>query len=74
MNASNFSSAEDIQQLATEVSCLKALLTHMLKAMGQADAGKIIVKMEKEIAQIEDPAHAEIFSNTIQQVKQAYRQ
>ena len=46
----------------------------MLKAMGQADAGKVIIKMEKEIAQMEDKAHTEVFTNTVNQIKQAYRQ
>lgn len=63
-----------IEQLALEVSCLKALLAQMLKAIGQADAGKVIIKMEKEIAQIEDSAQAQVFNSTIQQIKQAYRQ
>lgn len=74
MSTSDFSTEESMQQLALEVSCLKAMFTQMLKAMGQADAGKVIIKLEKEIALLEDPAVNEAFTRTIQQVKQAYRQ
>ena len=62
------------QNLAQEVSCLKSLLTLMLQAMGQADAGRVIIKMEKQIAQLEDEAQAAVFSSTVKQIKQAYRQ
>ena len=34
MSTPDFSTAENNQQLAQEVSCLKALLTLMLQAMG----------------------------------------
>ncbi|NDJ58090.1 DUF2594 family protein [Enterobacteriaceae bacterium 4M9] len=74
MSTPDFSPADNLEQLALEVNCLKALFTQMLKAMGQADAGKVIIKMEKEIAQLEDSTQAEVFSHTIQQIKQAYRQ
>lgn len=62
-----------VQQLALEVGCLKALLAQMLKAIGQADAGKVIIKMEKEIAAMEDARQAEVYCQTINQIKQAYR-
>ena len=62
------------QELAQEVSCLKAMMTLMLQAMGQADAGRVIIKMEKQIAQMEDVAQAAVFSSTVKQIKQAYRQ
>lgn len=39
------------------------MLTQMLKAMGQADG--VIIKMEKQIAQMDDSAHAEVFGNTV---------
>lgn len=74
MSTPDFSTRDSVEELALELSCMKALFTQMLKAMGQADAGKVILKMEKEITQIEDPAHADVFSNTLKQVKQAYRQ
>ncbi len=74
MSTPDFSPADNLEQLALEVNCLKALFTQMLKAMGQADAGKVIIKMEKEIAQLEDSTQAEVFNHTIQQIKQAYRQ
>ncbi|EBZ7294466.1 TPA: DUF2594 family protein, partial [Salmonella enterica subsp. enterica serovar Paratyphi C] len=52
MSTPDFSTAENNQELATEVNCLKAMLTLMLQAMGQADAGRVILKMEKQIAQM----------------------
>ncbi|MBM6604646.1 DUF2594 family protein [Enterobacteriaceae bacterium RIT814] len=74
MSTPDFATAENNQELAQEVSCLKSLLTLMLQAMGQADAGRVILKMEKQIAQMEDQAQADIFSSTVKQIKQAYRQ
>lgn len=74
MSTPEFSTAENNQELANEVTCLKAMLTLMLQAMGQADAGRVILKMEKQIAQIEDQSQAAVFSNTVKQIKQAYRQ
>ncbi|MDE7997933.1 DUF2594 family protein YecF, partial [Escherichia coli] len=59
---------------ANEVSCLKAMLTLMLQAMGQADAGRVMLKMEKQLALIEDETQAAVFSKTVKQIKQAYRQ
>ena len=47
MSTPEFATAENNQELAQEVNCLKALLTLMLQAMGQADAGRVIIKMEK---------------------------
>lgn len=74
MSTPDFSTAENNQQLSQEVSCLKGLLALMLQAMGQADAGRVILKMEKQITQMEDEAQAAAFSSTVQQIKQAYRQ
>lgn len=74
MSTPDFSTAENNQELANEINCLKALLTLMLQAMGQADAGRVILKMEKQIALVEDEAQAAVFSNTVKQIKQAYRQ
>ncbi len=39
----------------------KAMLTLMLQAMGQADAGRVMLKMEKQLALIEDETQAEYF-------------
>jgi len=69
-----FLTDDDTSSLAQEVNCLKAMLTLILKAMGQADAGKVIMKMEKYITELEDPAQAEVFSQTVKQIKFAYRQ
>lgn len=74
MSTPDFATAENNQELAQEVSCLKSLLTLMLQAMGQADAGRVIIKMERQIAQMEDQAQADVFSSTVKQIKQAYRQ
>lgn len=74
MSTPDFFTAENNQQLAQEVSCLKAMVTLMLQALGQADAGRIILKMERQIAQMEDEAQSDVFANTVKQIKQAYRQ
>lgn len=74
MSTPDFSTTDNIQELALEVSCMKNLLTLMLQAMGQADAGRVIIKMERQIAQMEDTAQAELYGNTVKQIKQAYRQ
>ena len=50
------------------------MITLMLQAMGQADAGRVILKMEKQIAALEDETQAAVFTNTVKQIKQAYRQ
>ncbi|EON5761167.1 DUF2594 family protein YecF [Escherichia coli] len=74
MSTPDFSTAENNQELANEVSCLKAMLTLMLQAMGQADAGRVMLKMQKQLALIEDATQAAVFSKTVKQIKQAYRQ
>ena len=74
MSTPDFSTAENNQELANEVSCLKAMLTLMLQAMGQADAGRVMLKMEKQLALIEDETQAAVFSKTVKQIKQAYLQ
>ncbi|HGG1706991.1 TPA: DUF2594 family protein YecF [Escherichia coli] len=74
MSTPDFSTAENNQELANEVSCLKAMLTLMLQAMGQADAGRVMLKMDKQLALIEDETQAAVFSKTVKQIKQAYRQ
>lgn len=74
MSTPDFSAAENNHDLTQEVDCIKALMALMLQAMGQADAGRVIVKMEKQIAQMEDEAQAAAFSSTVKQIKQAYRQ
>lgn len=74
MSMPDLSTADNVQELALEVSCLKGMITLMLQAMGQADAGRVILKMEKQIADLEDEAQAQVFTNTVKQIKQAYRQ
>lgn len=58
MSTPDFSTAENNQELANEVSCLKAMLTLMLQAMGQADAGRVMLKMQKQLALIEQRGFA----------------
>lgn len=74
MSQPDFSTNETVQEIALEIACLKAMVTQMLQAMGQADAGRVIIKMEKQIAAMENQAQAAVFSNTVKQIKQAYRQ
>lgn len=74
MSDTDFSTSEETQTLAEEMACMKALVTFMLKGMGQADAGKVIINMEKYIAQLTDCQQADVFTSTISQIKQAYRQ
>lgn len=74
MNTVDFSTEKSVDTLADEVTCLKAMVTLLLKAIGQADAGKVIINMEKQIAQMGDTEQANVFSNTLKQIKHAYRQ
>ncbi|MDF7680620.1 DUF2594 family protein [Enterobacteriaceae bacterium ESL0689] len=74
MSMPDFSSAESHQKLTQQVACLQALITLILQAMGQADAGRVILKMEKQIAQMDDEAQAAIFTDMVKQIKHDYRQ
>jgi len=53
---------------------MKNLLILILQAMDLEEAGKVIIKMEKQITQMENIAQAELLSNTVIESKQAYRQ
>lgn len=74
MSTCDFTTQANVETLATEVACLKATVTFMLKAIGQADAGKVVLNLEKFISQLEDPQQAEVFNSALQQIKFAYRQ
>lgn len=74
MSNVDFTTSATPEALAAEVACLKATLTLILKAIGQADAGKVIINLERFATQVDDPEQAEIFKNSIQQIKHAYRQ
>lgn len=74
MSNPDFTTSADPETLANEVACLKATVTLLLKAIGQADAGKVILNIERSIADIEDTAQAEVFANTLAQIKSGYRQ
>ena len=67
MSTPDFSTAENNQELANEVSCLKAMLTLMLQAMGQADAGRVMLKMEKTACADRSETQAADFSKTVKQ-------
>ena len=69
-----FKTEADVETLAQEVACLKTLVTYMLKALGQADAGRVILSIQRAIDEVEDEKQAETFRNTITQIKTAYRQ
>ncbi|AFR04139.1 DUF2594 family protein [Pectobacterium brasiliense] len=73
MSNADFSTTASAETLAHEVTCLKAMVTLLLKAIGQADAGKVIINMERYIAQLEDAEQAAVFDNTIKQIKTSYR-
>lgn len=70
----HFPTEPDVNALADEVTCLKNLVTHMLKAIGQADTGKILIKMQHEVASMEDEKQAETYKNILEQIKTGYRQ
>lgn len=74
MSDEDFSTSQDAQALADEVACLKMMVTLILKGMGQADAGKVIINMERYVKTLGEKPQAEVFSNTIRQIKTAYRQ
>ena len=40
-----------------------------VKALGQADAGRVILNIERAIAEVDDEKQAETFRNTISQIK-----
>ncbi|WP_075181133.1 DUF2594 family protein [Pantoea sp. 1.19] len=73
MTQNDFVTKPEPAALASEISCLKALVTLMLKSIGQADAGKVILKMEKQIAELDDAREAAVYNETIAQIKQAFR-
>ncbi|HAT25186.1 MAG: DUF2594 family protein [Pantoea sp.] len=74
MSDEEFVTSHDTLKLADEVACLKMMVTLILKGMGQADAGKVIINMERYVKTLGDKPQAEVFSNTIKQIKTAYRQ
>ncbi|ETS31032.1 hypothetical protein BB987_08970 [Photorhabdus temperata] len=74
MSKIDLTSSSDTEVLATEVTCLKMLLALVLKTMGQANAGKVILNVERAIAEMEDKKQAKVFENTVQQIKALYRQ
>lgn len=74
MDNVNFPTTHTPEELAAEVTCLKAMLTLTLKAIGQADGGRVILHMEKLVEGHDNELETEVFKRTIQQIRQAYRQ
>ena len=74
MSNPDFTTSADPETLANEVAFLKATVTLLLKAIGQADAGKVILKIERSIGDVADTAQAEVLANTLAQIKSGYRQ
>ncbi|MCW7549179.1 DUF2594 family protein [Photorhabdus sp. APURE] len=74
MNKIDLIPSSDTETLATEVTCLKVLLASILKTMGQAHAGKVVLNLERVIAEMADEKQAKIFENTVKQIKTLYRQ
>lgn len=74
MDNVNFPTTQTPEELAAEITCLKAMLTLALKAIGQADGGRVILHMEKLTESHDNDLEAEVFKRTIQQIRQAYRQ
>jgi len=64
--------AQDVESLTKEVTCMKMLLACMLKSMGQVDAGKAILRMERQLSALEESEDKTQFSATLQQIKAAY--
>lgn len=73
MKQIDFPTSHNVEQMAAEIVCLKATLALVLKALGQADGGKVIMKMEKLTEAHENCAEAEVFKQTLGQIRQAYR-
>ncbi|QIE99155.1 DUF2594 family protein [Pantoea stewartii] len=74
MSDEDFATSQETQKLSDEVACLKLMITLILKGMGQADAGKVIINMERYVKTLGEKPQADVFSNTIKQIKAAYRQ
>ncbi|MGQ7789224.1 DUF2594 family protein [Shigella flexneri] len=74
MSTPDFSTAENNQELANEALLPESDADADAAGDGQADAGRVMLKMEKQLALIEDETQAAVFSKTVKQIKQAYRQ
>ena len=54
MSDEDFATSQETQKLSDEVACLKMMITLILKGMGQADAGKVIINMERYVKTLGD--------------------
>ncbi len=74
MNYAEFSTEKNPESLAREVTCLKMMITCILQSMGQVDAGKAILNMERYLNSLEADADSEVFIATLKQIKAGYLQ
>lgn len=73
MEKIDFPTQKSVEELAAEVTCLKAMLTLSLKAIGLADGGRVVLEMEKLVETHEDETEAEVFRRTLETIRKAYR-
>ena len=73
MEKIDFPTPNSFEELAAEVTCLKAMLTLSLKAIGLADGGRVVLEMEKLVETHEDETEAEVFRRTLETIRKAYR-
>lgn len=69
MSILDFFIVENKQELVQEVFCLKVMIMLMLQVMGQVDVGCVIIKMEKQILQMEDEVQVVVFFSIVKQIK-----
>lgn len=74
MSTPEFATAENNRGTGTGSKLPEVAADAYATGDGRADAGRVIIKMEKQIAQMEDRAESAVFANTVKQIKQAYRQ
>jgi hypothetical protein len=74
MKCSDFTTTTSSEEMAAEISFLKATVSLLLKAMPQADSGKVLTQLESMIPAHQNAHEAEIFDRQLQQMKSAYRE
>lgn len=62
----------DSESLAREVSSLKIMLGFILKSMGQVDAGKAIINMDRYLNSLDEGSEREAYCQALQQIKRIY--
>ncbi len=74
MNCTDFKTSPSVEEMAAEITCLKATMALLLKAIAQADSGKVLINLEKMITEHENSAETEVYVQALQQMKSAYRE